>query len=181
MEWRLIEATGGNYSVSNSGLIRRNKGLDSVGRRIKETILATAYTKKNRGYVNLCVDGVMKTVSVSRIVAEYFIKGGGSDYQVRHIDLNPRNNEASNLFYIHSSEDRGEYNGFSRLSEDDVLTIRRMGSEGISSSFIAESHNIKQGTVRRIITGKAWPHIKTSEDNSKNGNRWNDKKRSSES
>jgi len=54
----------------------------------------------------------------------------------------------------------GERNGMSRLSEDQVLEIKRLYSEGgITQRELGEIFGILGGSVNRIINGRRWSHI----------------------
>jgi hypothetical protein len=54
----------------------------------------------------------------------------------------------------------GELHGGRKVSEEDVIEIRRLYSDSsIALSVIAEKYNIKISTVNIIATGKTWKHI----------------------
>lgn len=84
-EWKKIEGT--YYSISNYG-------------RVKNDNTKTIKTPKNKKgciYINLCNDGKSFTVSVSRLVATFFIQALKENERVRHIDGDIRNNYYKNL------------------------------------------------------------------------------------
>ena len=168
--WAYIPGTDGNYSASTEGKIRRNAGKDSIGRRIKMTVLTPGSDKKGRLYVNISSRGKMTSRSVSRLVAEAFIPDFGPSCQVRHKNSDKSDCSVENL--ILCENDKGENNGFSSLTKDDVRGIRLMGNEGRSSAYIAKYYNTTSGTVRSVITGRTWDHLPLMNDNGKNGNYW---------
>lgn len=55
---------------------------------------------------------------------------------------------------------RGEGNGNAKLTEDDVITIKRLVVVGeLSKSDIARKFQIGEGAVYNIIAGRSWSHI----------------------
>ncbi len=165
IEWKKIKHFDGEYSASTNGKIRRNVGFDSIGRAIKETILRPSV---DSGKPRVCI--YCKKHLVSRLVAITFLNGGGEEYQVRHYDKNPLNNNVCNLYWLHIADDKGVFNGYAKLTEDDVIDIKTYAHQGRSSKWISKKKKISQGHVRRLITGESWGHIINMKDNSKNGN-----------
>jgi DNA invertase Pin-like site-specific DNA recombinase len=53
----------------------------------------------------------------------------------------------------------GEKNGFSVLTADNVIDIRRLKREGKSNRQIATTYGINAGHVSRIVNHKVWKHI----------------------
>lgn len=54
---------------------------------------------------------------------------------------------------------RGSHNNNSRLTESDVVVIRRLSTRGYNSRQIAGVYGVKPCTVRRLLTGKTWRHV----------------------
>lgn len=54
---------------------------------------------------------------------------------------------------------RGGANGNSRLSESDVLVIRKMLSSGTTQPELARKFNVTQATISGIYRNKTWRHI----------------------
>ncbi len=55
---------------------------------------------------------------------------------------------------------KGENVSISKLTESDIIAIRKEYKEGkISQPKIAKKYNVGKGTVARIILGKVWSHI----------------------
>ena len=84
--WKKIDD---RYSVSNLGRI---KSTYSSKERILKQRIVNGYAK-----VNLYNNGVMKSASVHRLVAEAFIPNPDNLTQVNHIDENKTNNYVENL------------------------------------------------------------------------------------
>lgn len=55
---------------------------------------------------------------------------------------------------------RGEYNGTSKLTNEQVIEIRRCYAiGGISHSQLARTYHVNQSTICRLLTRKKWQHI----------------------
>ena len=54
---------------------------------------------------------------------------------------------------------RGESNGFSKLKEQDIETIRLLITHGIKQKYIAEFFGVTQENISYIAIGQAWTHI----------------------
>lgn len=64
------------------------------------------------------------------------------------------------LSIAHKGLQVGEKHGSAKLTEQDVLTIRkRYKIEDISFSQLAERYNVRQEQIHCVVTGKSWSHI----------------------
>lgn len=54
---------------------------------------------------------------------------------------------------------QGRSHGASKITEEDVVEIRRMGFRGESWASIARSFGIHISTAFKIGTGKTWKHV----------------------
>jgi hypothetical protein len=54
---------------------------------------------------------------------------------------------------------RGEGHGCAKLTEDQVLEIRRLRASGIEPSQLAQQYSVCSRTVRDIVARKYWRHI----------------------
>ena len=172
--WRDVLEYEGLYQVSNLGRIksvdrkvfRKGKaGVDSwkhVCERIRKQ-----YTDKD-GYSIICLAkvGVIKAYKVHVLVMRAFIGPRPTNFDIRHLDSNPSNNNLENLKYgtrIENMEDarklgrlKGEYRGFKKLIPIQVREIKKQISLGSSQYVIAKNFSISQATVSMIATGKTW-------------------------
>lgn len=55
---------------------------------------------------------------------------------------------------------RGEQNGSAVLTEMDVVRIRHYHSEGLNPQKLARRYNVTDVTIRNILNGKSWKHLK---------------------
>lgn len=54
---------------------------------------------------------------------------------------------------------RGERNGFSKLSDSDVVDIRELLKQGLSQQSVGNKFGVSQRTVSLISRGQAWSHV----------------------
>lgn len=59
---------------------------------------------------------------------------------------------------------RGERNGSSKLTNDQVVEIRRLRAEGASSKALAERYAISTRLVQYVCAGGRWDHLERSTD-----------------
>lgn len=56
----------------------------------------------------------------------------------------------------------GSRNHFAKLTEDDVIAIRRMKATGASTKDLARQYRVSSATIERIVTRKIWAHVPDS-------------------
>lgn len=56
---------------------------------------------------------------------------------------------------------RGEANGQSKLTEDDVLGVRAARAAGETEVSIARRYHVSQTTISHIVRGKKWAHLRS--------------------
>ena len=60
---------------------------------------------------------------------------------------------------IYDGDSRGELNGQSKLTEPEVLSIKKLCAEGIlSQREIASIYEVSQSRVSKIVNGLSWRH-----------------------
>ncbi len=162
-EWRAVVGGDGRYEVSNLGRVRR------IARRI----LAPA--DDGHGYRRFAVKAFerKKMWMVHRLVAAAFIGPCPAGYEVNHIDSNRSNNAVENLEYVTKRENalhsfrvggrpashRGTETNFAKLTDMDVIHIRRLRGEGRTYKQIAAHFNTKPANVWHICMGRTWKHL----------------------
>lgn len=57
------------------------------------------------------------------------------------------------------SDTQGSKNGFSVLTEQNILDIRKLKQEGKTNFAISVIYGINRGHVSRIVNRKVWTHI----------------------
>jgi hypothetical protein len=94
-EWRKIDGYD-NYSISNFGRVRNDKT-----KKIRKTYI----NKEGYSALNLSNNnGVLKKISIHRLVGLAFIPNLENLQQIHHIDNNPSNNNVSNLRWVTNIE-----------------------------------------------------------------------------
>lgn len=126
----------------------------------------------NNGYyrVRLSRNNKITFLSIHRAVAMAFIGGIPHGMCVRHLDGNKKHNNLNNLAIgtaLENSNDEvvakrhphGATHPRSKLSDKDVLRIRKYHSDGIPQIMIAKMFRIDQTHVSKIIRRELWKHI----------------------
>ncbi len=163
--WRKAKIDG--YEVSSHGDVR----ISASGRVLSKNFL---HVKKDGVkipkylLVTLKVYGESKRFLVHRLVCEAF-KGEAPSkrHEVAHYDGNSFNNHHENLRWAtrkeniadkkrHGTQLQGEDHPLAKLSEADVVEIRRMLMSGMKNCEIAECFSVLPNCISRIKTGKRW-------------------------
>jgi len=177
--WKDIRGYNGVYSISNTGIVRRNavpvNRVSRYGNIYQSTFkeVLNKYTLNRDGYyyVGLCINGKPKQHKVHRLVAEHFCEKQEGKNHVDHIDGNKLNNYSYNLRWCTHAEnisfawDNGIYNnvgsnhGMSKLDEISVCEIKKLIQSGERNYIIAKKFGVSQPTICDIRKGRAWNHV----------------------
>jgi hypothetical protein len=126
----------------------------------------------NAGYKKVSIRG--KNRYVHRLIAETFVPNLYGHPQVNHKDGNKLNNISDNLewcscsynvrhaFDIGSATPRGskgEESGASRLTNAQVIEIRRQIKQGASVRSLGRQYLISHSNISAIKNGKTWCHL----------------------
>ena len=157
-----------NYSVSNLGRVKSKK----TGKLLK--------SYQTRGYlrVSLYNDAGRKCKLVHRLVAEAFIPNLKNKSDVNHIngcrtDANVCNLEwataSENMLHAHSNglrprvNTQGEKNGFSKLTEFQVMQIKQLLADGkFTQKTIGSQFNVSKHTIKDIKSGRRWSYLNSN-------------------
>ena len=156
--WKKIEGFG-NYSVSNEGRVKNDK-----------IFLKLSYNKRGYSQVVLWNENKNKIQTIHRLVAQAFIPNPDNKPEVNHIDYNKTNNHVSNLEWATKKENedhalqnglkvKGEQNGGSKLTEIEVIEVRKLFKEGWLKKDLAQKFGITRNSISNIIKRKFWTHI----------------------
>jgi len=169
--WKSISNFKGYYSISNTGNVRRDVGWK--GRCKKGRILKPFFHRKGYAYVTLHRPGIRKDVTVHSLVAKAFIGKRPYKKQINHKDSVKNNNTVCNLEYVtalqnirHSFKNgthRIQYGSESpnaKLTEAQVLKIKKMYRSGIFQNKIAIKFKVCPSTINWIIKNNTWKHVK---------------------
>lgn len=116
---------------------------------------------KDNGYLHFSQSeghGKPNQTLVHRFVYEFF-KGPIPDgMTIDHIDGDKLNNDIDNLQLMSRGDNSRKANR--KLTEEDILSIKTLLSQGIKSRSIATNFNISEQTICDIKKGRIWSNIK---------------------
>lgn len=176
--WKPVPVDGLSdmFEVSSHGRVRRSKPIDWRGRSSPVGFILKQRTLP-RGYkqVALARYGRYHYLQVHRLVLWAFVGPPPSGFDCCHGDGNPANNHVSNLRWDtrlnniddtrrHGRINRGERNGHARLTESDVLEIRRLFAKGMRQTDIAVRFGVRISNVNSIVWGRSWRHLQESSE-----------------
>lgn len=120
-------------------------------------------------------EGVYKPMTVHRMVAITFLNPKNKKETVNHKNGIKTDNRASNLEWmtrkenvIHSFKNglqpkkHGELNGCNKVTEKEVLEIRKLANNGqrfYGRKELSEKYGISEDSIKRIVNRKTWKHI----------------------
>lgn len=170
--WKNIDGYEGLYQVSSLGNVKslerhRENSVKLTPGRILKGIL------NDKGYysVRLYKNKKPNFHSVSRLVAQTFIRNPKNKPEVNHISGNTKDNSVTNLEWVTHAENmehavntglmpKGEQNARSKIKECDVKNIREMYAKGgISTRALSEKFNIGKTAIWQIVTNQTWKHV----------------------
>jgi hypothetical protein len=182
--WRPVVGYEGLYSVSSLGRVRTEG--HGLGRRAGR-ILAQSPARGGYMKVGLCRNNRARTVHVHRLVADAFHGMRPESKNVNHKNGVRTDNRAANLEWltqrenlIHSRDvlgsrfgraNRGSENGNAKVSESDVLQIRRRVAAGERCREVAETYGLAAANVAAIARGDTWVDVGGPRTRGTNGRR----------
>jgi len=162
--WKIIERTGGRYSVSETGKIRSNERItiriDGKPMPVHEKIMKPHCDLTGYRRCDLAGYGTCK---VHREVAMAFIDNPRNLPEVNHKDGNKTNNSIDNLEWVTHQENarHAHANGMvhhpSKLSTSDVIAIRQRYipfSKEHGTNAIAKNYGVCSSYIWRIIANQ---------------------------
>lgn len=125
---------------------------------------------KYLGVTLRAADGAQQRAYIHGLVAEAFHGPRPDGMEVRHLDGDRLNNDATNLRWgtrsqnmrdkeRHGTAPRGERHPHAKLTDTDVREIRRMRDAGASLPQIMRRFNISRMTAWRVAARKLWRHV----------------------
>ncbi len=121
-----------------------------------------------RNGIRLHKNGIAKGFKIHTLVAEAFIGRRPDGMECRHLDGNAENNNFRNLAWgthqqniddrnSHGTSNQGERQGSHKLTEKDVLEIRRIYcGHGVR---LAQRYGVKKATIFAVVARRTWKHI----------------------
>lgn len=172
--WKVINGFE-EYFISNLGRVRCEDKVKYMPRHgtpyvIKGSIRKTYFHKYGYSIITLMENGVGKKRTIHSLVAEHFIPNPENLPCVMHLDDNPHNNKVDNLAWgtvqdnmdlkvKANRQNKGEGVSCSKLTEQEVIQIRKLSSEGVKNKDLAVLFNISRPVISEIISRKLWKHV----------------------
>jgi hypothetical protein len=169
------------YEVSNQGRVRSLDREVAVAANASDIKKRPAHTKIRKGqllrpgigrYASVAIN--KRTVLVHRLVAEAFLGPCPDGHIVCHGPGGPLDNRLENISYgTHAKnlgEDkrrdgtmqRGERCGRSKLTEAQVIEIKRRTAAGESRASIARSFGVRPENISHIAVGRTWSWLEVA-------------------
>lgn len=157
-EWRCVTDT--DYSVSNLGRVAsRKRGRWRVMRP----------SRNSEGYMLVSISNwAGKAARVHLLVAAAFLPPKPSPaHEINHADGNKTNNTAANLEWVTHSENvrhslrvvGRKHREDTKLSEDDVRSIRKLRESGRPRASVARQFGISPSNVTMVTKRHTWGHV----------------------
>lgn len=169
--WKDIKGYKGLYQISNFGRVKSFIKWRGTDVRILSPFCITG----NYQQVVLIKNKKKKYLSIHRLVAEAFIANKDKKNCINHKDCNKLNNHVDNLEWCTYSENikhayknglrkntnyrKGNDNHNSKLTMDQVLSIRKEYGKENSSRKLGRKYNVSKTAILFIINKKNWKHL----------------------
>ena len=164
--WKDIKGVEGKYEISSLGRVMSIKRKGTRGGILN-------IHKSINGYLRVClwIDDGVKTLSLSRLIAQAFIPNPENKPEVNHINGIKTDNRIENLEWCTRDENQkhaykiglrshyGESNPNRKLNEQQVKIIRDEISYGASPQQLALRFNVTTTSIGQIKNRKTWKHI----------------------
>lgn len=164
-QWKSLKGIvdcGDNYEISNLGNVRN----------VKTKKLRTPQLRDN-GYLAtmLSYKGKVKNYLIHRLVALAFIPNPENKPMVNHLDGIKINDWVDNLEWSTGKENsdhayenglannRGSNNVMARLTESDVVEIKKLLVQNVLHEDIAERFSIAKTAIAKIQRGERWAYV----------------------
>jgi hypothetical protein len=157
-EWKPIEECP-DYQISNKGNVMSYK-------RNKEIVLKTVMS--HRGYLSVKLShyGVRKMYKVHQLVLKHFGPPQPPNTTPDHINRVKTENDIQNLRWATPEEQRensvpakGESHGSARLTEVQVIEIKRRLKEKANQAKLAKEYGVGLTQIKNIKAGKRWAYL----------------------
>ncbi len=158
------------YRVSNKG--RPQSRFLFRSNRMTETWRDMSFHNGKNGYCSLILyrDGKKFLNNVHALVLSAFVGPRPKGFQACHNNGIRSDNRLENLRWdtvsanhmdkhAHGTMPIGSNHGGSKLTEKEVVEIRRMADQGLSAKIIGETFGISGVQVHNIKTRKHWKHV----------------------
>jgi len=126
--------------------------------------------------VNLAKGGKKTACKIHRLVLETFVGQCPPGLIACHGDGDRANNDLSNLRWDtpranaddalrHGTRAMGAKCGATKLTENEVVQIRRLRGEGVSTGELARRYGVTRKNIEAIVRRRSWRHLPPFEEN----------------
>ena len=169
--YRPIPGYEGIYSVSDRGSVRRDvKSSDGSGITKPGFILRPVIDHYGYPVVVLSWRNKKKMFKVHNLVALAFMGERPNGHVVDHLNGVKSDSRLENLEFVTPIENtrrakemgliaRGELAGPARLTTEQVVSIRRERSEGLSANKLAAKYGVCRRAINKIVDRSNWRHV----------------------
>lgn len=175
--WKDIDGYEGFYQVSSIGNVRsldrrvENKASNTGFNLLKGRLMKLKTDKYGYIRIGLRNGSKQKMLLVHRLVAFAFLNREDYQDQVNHIDGIKGNNTIVNLEWCNQSENEkhayrtglksqnGEKSNINKLTNEDVLSIRKRIASGEIQADLAREYNVYPNCISSIKLRRTWKHI----------------------
>ena len=170
-QWKSVKDTNDEYEVSDHGRVRsyRIKGIGATVSAYPH-ILRPSQATNGRYKIAIYINGSRKTLNIHRLIAISFLGDRSNEgLIVCHNNGDHTDNRLCNLrwdTYRSNQLDRvrhgtanfltGSANGNSKLTEEQVRSIRITKAEGYSCEYIGYTVGVSSQAIQNIINGRTW-------------------------
>lgn len=162
----------GFFEIDENGCIWKTYDGRSANKRSKN--IKRAEFIDDRGYLVIFISINKKRYfcKAHRLVYAYFKNELVGEREINHIDGNKTNNNINNLELSNRSDNikhafktgliklpKGSKNNFSKLTEIQVMEIRKLRNENTTVKELSKMFNISKTNIIDIINRKLWKHI----------------------
>jgi len=167
--WKPIKGYEKIYEISNLGNVKSLAAKGS-GKFKVDTVMKPF--NNGRGYMYYSLNNGIKVKNFSghRLVVEAFIEPNSDLPDINHKDGNKKNNVLANLErcnkkmnMVHASLTGllkcGEESHLSKITESDIVKIKKLWGYNIEREIIAHVFNISYAQISRIVNNKNWKHL----------------------
>lgn len=174
--WSPIRNYEGYYEISNKGRVKSIKRIVETKNgkySVKGKILSIGVDTKGYNHVILTKCGKSHARRIHQLIAQSFIPNPLHLLYVNHKNGIKTDNRVENLEWctvrqnnLHALNNGLNFNftethGMSKLTNNDVIEIRKLIKYKIKLKDIAKIFNIHKNTISSIKTGRTWKRLKT--------------------
>lgn len=156
-KWKRIEDYS-NYEVSSFGNFRRIDGKSVCKWKTNWGYMQTQFnTKKKQNCHRLVASAFIPNPNNYPIINH--INGIKTDNRIENLEWCTQSQNARHAFKLGLSCIDGERHPSAKLTDEDVINIRRARSAGLTHTLIASYYDMSITAIQSICNGRNWKHI----------------------